>query len=183
MSNDSTTPGWLTPVTDATDYDELLERNLSRWISSVSGLPGKMMFPRWQPNEQTRTLPDANQNWCAFGILAIETDDNPALVKQTDEGVTYWRHDVIECLLSFYGPGGQQFSLQFRSGITIPQNNDQLNQLSLSLADYGRIMAVPEFINEQWIRRYDITVRLRRKDIRTYAIKSLVDAPVTFFGD
>ncbi|VXD05803.1 conserved hypothetical protein [Enterobacterales bacterium 8AC] len=184
MSNDSTQAGWLTPTVDDTDYDEALERNLSRWISAVSGLPGKMMFPRWQPQEKTRTLPDsAYIDWCAYGILSVTSDDNPALTNTTDTGTELWRHETIECLISFYGPVGQRSSIQFRDGITIPQNNSELTALNLSLGDYGRIMAVPEFISDQWIRRYDITVRLRRKIIREYGIKSIAEAPVQFFGE
>jgi hypothetical protein len=142
-----------------------------------------MMFPRWQPQEKTRTLPDANANWCAYGILSVTPDDNPAFANTTDAGTELWHHETVECLISFYGPAGQRYSLQFKGGITIPQNNDELTKLNMSLGDHGRIMAVPEFINEQWIRRYDITVRLRRKVIREYGIKSLVAAPVTFFGE
>ncbi|MCO7512711.1 hypothetical protein NJH77_26060 [Serratia fonticola] len=183
LSNDSTQAGWLTPTVDNTDYDEALERNLSRWISAVSGLPGKMMFPRWQPQEKTRTLPDANANWCAYGVLSVTADYNPAFTNTTDTGTELWRHETLECLISFYGPAGQRSSLQFRDGITLNQNNDELTKLHLSLGDYGRIMAVPEFLSEQWIRRYDITVRLRRKIIREYGIKSIAEAPVQFFGE
>ena len=39
----------------------------------------------------------------------------------------------------------------------------------------------PELINNQWVRRYDISVDLRRKIIRQYGIQSLVDAPVQFW--
>lgn len=183
MSNDSTQAGWLTPIVDDTDYDEALERNLSRWISAVSGLPGDMMFPRWQTQDKTRTWPDAYANWCSFGVLSITPDDNPALTNTTDTGTEEWQHETLECLISFYGPKGQRYSLQFKGGIAIPQNNNQLNDLNLSLGDSSRIISAPEFISEQWIRRYDITVRLRRKVIREYGIKSLVEAPVKFFGE
>lgn len=36
----------------------------------------------------------------------------------------------------------------------------------------------PELINQQWLRRYDITVKIRRKVTRTYNIKSIVDGNV-----
>ncbi|EPH7603555.1 phage neck terminator protein, partial [Escherichia coli] len=55
--------------------------------------------------------------------------------------------------------------------------------LGLSLGDYTGLTPFPELINQQWVRRYDMTVRLRRKVVREYGIKSLVEAPVIFFGD
>lgn len=76
-----------------------------------------------------------------------------------------------------------QIASRFRDGISVEQNNAELNQSDLSLVDYGDIVPFPELINQQWVRRYDITVRLRRKVVREYGIKSLVDAPVSFFGD
>ncbi|EJT0956333.1 hypothetical protein ABCT26_003517 [Escherichia coli] len=73
------------------------------------------------------------------------------------------------------------YASRFRDGISVPQNNAALNALGLSLGDYTGLF--PELINQQWVRRYDMTVRLRRKVVREYGIKSLVEAPVIFFGD
>ncbi|WP_455769623.1 phage neck terminator protein, partial [Serratia ficaria] len=72
---------------------------------------------------------------------------------------------------------------QFRDGLFVSQNNDELQAIDLTLLDCGRILNLPELINNQWVRRYDIAVRLRRKVIRQYGIKSLVDASVKFFGE
>jgi hypothetical protein len=44
-------------------------------------------------------------------------------------------------------------------------------------------MNLPELINNQWVRRYDLHITLRRKIIRSYGINSLLSAPVTFFGE
>ncbi len=180
-SNDSTAAGWLAPVTDDVTYDEDLERQLSQWGRAVAGLPDKMMRPHWV-DPQPAQLP-AQTNWGAFVILGISSDDNPAFVNQADASGELWRHELIECLISLYGPNGQRYASRFRDGLTIPQNNSQLNMMGLSLADFSDIRPVPELLNNQWVRRYDITVRLRRKVVREYGINSLVDAPVTFFGE
>ncbi|CZY49252.1 bacteriophage protein [Enterobacter cloacae] len=86
-------------------------------------------------------------------------------------------------MASFYGPGGMQFASRFRDGISVEQNNAELNQSDLSLVDYGDIVPFPELINQQWVRRYDMKVRLRRKVVREYNILALQDAPVSFFGE
>ena len=86
-------------------------------------------------------------------------------------------------MASFYGPSGMSYASRFRDGISVPQNNAERNALGLSLGDSTGLTPFPELINQQWVRRYDMTVRLRRKVVREYGIKSLVEAPVTFFGE
>lgn len=181
LSNDSTSPGYLTPTSKSPDYDENLERQLNGWVRSVSGLPAAMVRPRWTSVQPS--LPAADVTWCGFGITGFEPDANPAFIQRGDDGGELWRHEVIECVASFYGPGSQGVASQFRDGIGVIQNNETLVALGLSIFDYSKLTASPELINNQWVRRYDITVRLRRKIIREYGIKSLVDAPVTYFGE
>lgn len=181
MSNDTTQPGYLTPTSTPQAYDEDLERELSRWVKALSGLPDGMVRPRWTPVQAA--MPAQNVNWCGFGIIGFTNDDSPAFVQQSEEGAQMWRHEVIECLASFYGPGGQRIATQFSDGVSVNQNNETLNASNLSLYDISRLTPAPELINSQWVRRYDLTVRLRRKVIREYGIKSLAEAPVTFFGD
>jgi len=181
VSNSSTSPGYLTPVSVPQAYDEALERELSQWVRALSGLSAGMVRPRWTPTQAA--VPAADVNWCGFGITGISADDSPAFVRQTDDSNQMWRHEVIETLASFYGPASQSVATLFRDGLTVEQNNATLNGNGLSLADYSELIAFPELINNQWVRRYDITVRLRRKVIREYGIKSILSAPVQFFGD
>ncbi|GAB2938248.1 phage neck terminator protein [Hafnia psychrotolerans] len=181
MSNDTTVAGWLTPTGDPPDDDEALERKLSDWILGLSGLPDGYVRPRWTPIQPPQLPQDTN--WCAFGILGISDDANPAFQNQTDDSAEMWKHEQIECMASFYGPSSQGIGSQFRDGLMISQNNAQLNTLSLSLGTFTKLVPAPELINNQWVRRYDITIYLRRKLIRTYGIKTFLSAPVSFFGD
>ena len=180
-NNTSTERGWLIPTSGDPDYDEALDRLLSQWMRNVSGLSAGMVRPRWQ-KDQPPLLP-VETNWCAFGVIGWSGDDSPAFTRQTDDGSQLWRHETIECMASFYGPAGMVYASRFRDCISVPQNNAALNALGLSLGDYTGLTPFPELINQQWVRRYDMTVRLRRKVVREYGIKSLVEAPVIFFGD
>lgn len=65
----------------------------------------------------------------------------------------------------------------------VSQNNAQLNTLGLSLGTYTKLIPAPELINNQWVRRYDMTIYLRRKLVRTYGIKSILSVPVSITGD
>lgn len=180
-NNTSKERGWLTPTSGDPDYDEALDRLLSQWTRNVSGLPTGMVRPRWQ-KDQPPMLP-VETNWCAFGIIEWPIDNSPAFTQQTDTGTQLWRHEDFVAMASFYGPGGMQFASRFRDGISVEQNNAELNQSGLSLVDFGDIVPFPELINQQWVRRYDMKVRLRRKVVREYNILALQDAPVSFFGD
>ena len=112
----------------------------------------------------------------------MQEDANPAYI-QGDESAAQWSHETVDTLCCFYGPRGMSVATQFRDGLFVSQNNDELKAIGLTLLDCGRIFNLPELINNQWVRRYDIAVRLRRKVIREYDIKSLVDASVKFFGE
>lgn len=180
MSNDSTTAGYLTPTGPPPLYDEELEREISRWIRAVSGLPAKMVFPR-MTDPQTQ-IPQNGTTWCGFSISDFNQDAYPALIAG-GESSQQWDHESLNILCCFYGPAGQQTATRFRAGIFISQNNDELKRLGLTLWQCGKMYNVPELINNQWVRRYDITVILRRKVIREYGIKSLTSAPVKFFGE
>lgn len=176
--SDNTTgqPGWLTPQQSDTDYDMPLDVQLSRWIRGVTALPPGQVIARWQADQPA--IPPADTNWCAFGVTGIGADDGPAFVNQSDSTSEQWRHELVECLTSFYGPAGQQYAARFRDGVAINQNNDTLNQWGLSLADCDSIRPAPELLNNQWVRRYDVMVRLRRKVISTWGINSIVDGNV-----
>ena len=69
---------------------------------------------------------------------------------------------------------------RFRDGMFIDQNADTLRRISgLSLVSADDIRNLPELINNQWVRRYDLAVTLSRKNTRTYNVKSVVDPNVT----
>lgn len=172
MSNDSTAAGYLTPVGDVPAYDQELEREISRWIRGLTGLNKNLVYPRWT-DPQTQ-IPKNGITWCAFGITTIPEDDNPAYV-QTDAGAEQWSHETVEILTCFYGPQGMATAKQFRAGIFVSQNNDELNRAGMSFMQCGRVLNLPELINNQWVRRYDLSVQLRRKVIRTYDIKTVIE--------
>lgn len=181
MSNDTTKAGWLNPTSDPPDYDEALEQKLNQWICGLSGLSAEMVHPRWIPTQAAQ--PPQSTNWCTFGVLGISDDTNPAFQNQSSDSAEMWKHEQIECMASFYGPNGQSIGFQFRDGLMVSQNNAQLNTFNLSLGHYTNLIPVPELIDNQWVRRYDMTIYLRRKLVRTYGIKSLLSSPVSFFGE
>lgn len=179
--NDSAHAGYLTPTSPQPDYDEGLERELSRWIRGVSGLPAKMVRPRWTAIQPA--IPVAGSTWCDFGILKIRQNVQPAEVTVNDDTDARWQQEAFDVICCFYGPSGLGVATLFRDGLYLSQNNEELNRVGMSLGSCSDIIPAPEFINNQWQRRFDVTVTLRRKTVREYGIKSILSAPVQFFGD
>lgn len=177
MSNDSTARGYLTPVGDSPEYDEELEREISRWIRGVSGLTVKHVLPRWTDPQQQ--IPKNGTTWCAFGITTVPLPGMPANVQVDENTSDQWAWESVTVILCFYGPQGASTATTFRAGLFVEQNNTELNRVGLSFSDAGTIYNLPELINKQWVRRYDLTVTLTRKTIRTYNIKSIVEPNVT----
>ncbi|MEN0630623.1 hypothetical protein AAIG33_24920 [Phytobacter ursingii] len=181
MSNDSTEPGYLTPVGAEPDYDQELERQISRWIRGITGLDASVVLPRWTDPQQQ--IHKSGITWCEFGIAISDPEDFPADV-QVDEQSQQWVWEKVNIICCFYGPQGNAMASRFRAGMFVEQNNTALRSASgLSFLDAGKIFNLPVLINNQWVRRYDLTVTLSRKNIRTFNIKTIQSAPVQFFGD
>ncbi|MFO3907578.1 hypothetical protein AAHD62_24190 [Enterobacter hormaechei] len=179
--NDTTQPGYLTPTGPAPQYDQGLEREISRWIRGVSGLPDGMAMSRF--TDPQPTIPAQGSSWCGFNISDFQDAANPASVTKDDDTDYQWQYETLVVLCCFYGPDGQAYAKTFRSGLFVPQNNAELNRVGLTVGEVGRIIPAPELINNQWQRRYDLSVTLRRKVEREYGIKSILSAPVQFFGE
>ncbi len=97
-------------------------------------------------------------------------DDGPYF-SQHDESMDSVRHESLELFLSFYGLHGQSFAGAFKDGLCIPQNVDQLSQFKIKFVGCGEIITAPDFLNQQYVHRYDLVATFRRKTKRTYAIK------------
>lgn len=180
MANDSSTGGYLQPaVTSPPLEDDALTAIFQQMIVGITGLPGNMVRPRWQPTVPKQ--PEPNVNWCALGIAVQNSDDGPAIIHNPsgNGSDTYIRHQEINVLASFYGPSGKQYAQMLEDGLGIPQNLEQLKANDVSSVDEGEIRAVPELVNEQWIRRYDLQLNFRRKITRTYAVLNILTAQGT----
>lgn len=182
--NDSSTGGYLAPTVEAPpDEDDALDRLLHDLIAGVTALPTDLVRPRWQPTVPKQPAPAVN--WCAFGVSDQEPDANPVIQHDgTGEGSdTYIRHEVISVSCSFYGPAAKGYAQRLADSLAIPQNREALGVNDMAFVGVSTIRAAPDFVNQQWIRRYDITVTLRRKITRTYAVLNLLSASVTSTTD
>jgi hypothetical protein len=180
MANTSATGGYLQPASTATpDEDIDLDLVLQPMVAGITGLDGSMVRPRWQPT-LPRT-PEASVNWCAIGVTLITPDDNAVVTHNgAGDGLdNLVRHEDIEALATFYGPQAGLHAAMLRDGLQIPQNWEGLTPLGLAFVKAGDMRTVPELVNQQWVRRVDLPIYLRRIVRRTYPVLNILSAPVS----
>lgn len=177
MSNSSNAPGWLTPRSKDPEYDAALDALLADWIVGVAALePGAVIVRR----EGEEAAPPGD-NWCEYAVSEIARATSAAFSRQGEQQVTQRRDETLTCALSFFGPAGQEIATRFLDGLLVSQNQDELRRLGFAFAGHGALSGAAQQINNQWVKRYDVTLRLYRTVAREYGVMALTQAPVTFF--
>jgi hypothetical protein len=184
MVNDSSTGGYLLPAdAPAPEEDAELDGLFQDSVRNITGLPGSLVRPRWQPGNPKQ--PEPGTDWCAIGVMVQTPDAGPAIQHRSENGGAdkLERHEEIEVLASFYGPRRQSFAAKLRDGLSIPQNMETLQTSAIGLVGCGPIRSVPELVNQQWIRRSDMLMLFRRKTTRIYPVQNIEVADIHLFDD
>lgn len=174
---DSATGGYIAP-SGSVAYDQNLEDIFQAFIVGITSLQGQFVRPRWQ--EDPPPMPEKGQNWCAFGVKSTQPDDGPYFNQNDNESMDSIRHESIDLVLSFYGNSGQSFANIFKDGLGIPQNIAQLREHKIKFIGCGEIITAPDFLNNQYVHRYDLTATFGRKTTRTFAVKSFASFEIDF---
>ncbi len=182
MANNSSTGGPINSAA-AIPYDAALDAIFQSLIAGVTGIAGAYVRPFWQPVVPKQPAPTVD--WCAVAVNVIPVDDGPAIIHDpTGNGAdTYIRHELIEVLTAFYGPDAQANASTLRDGLAIPQNTEALIQYATRWIDCGQLRSVPELVNQQWIRRVDVTSNFKREVTRSYPVLTLLSAQTHLFDD
>ena len=133
-----------------------------------------MVRPRWQANPPK--TPEPSVNWCAIGIADIKQDQGPYLEQVAVLTHGYQRHEDLTLACTFYGPQAQGYATALRDGLAIPQNIEALAAVGIKFIECSSTRAAPELYNQQWLKRYDLTVRFRRQVKRTYSVQTVLSA-------
>jgi hypothetical protein len=175
MANTSATGGYLLSTQTPVD-DEALENFIQTVIVGVTGLPGSMVRPAFQPNPPKR--PNIGTDWCGFSVSSDKVEAGYAYNELREDGLEQkqQRHEDVVVRCSFYGPNCGRYSGAFRDGLEIPQNREQLFLVGMKYAYSGAITKTGELVDEKWYRRADITATFRRQLDRTFAVLSFVAA-------
>lgn len=184
MPNTSATGGYLSPAASARPLeDDALAAALQAMVVGITGLPGNMVRPRWQPVVPKQ--PEVGTDWCAIGVTTDDSTDYPAVIHDGtgdgDDQLQRW--DEFTVLASFYGPNAMGFADLLRDGLYIAQNREQMQADDMDLIEVGTRTTAPDLLNQQWIRRYDLPIRIRRKSVRTYPVLNILSADSTVTTD
>lgn len=172
MTNTSAHAGYLSPLSSPLT-EEQIDDVLHDLVAGVTGLPGKMVRPRWQlkPPKQ----PENTVDWCAIGVADADREGFAAVIHNgSGEGTdTVIAWETLGVLVSFYGPHALDLAGRLRDGLAIEQNRAELRQAGLALGGVGRMVKVPELVNNAWLRRVDLPLELRNEARRTYDVQNI----------
>lgn len=177
VADNSTTNGYLRPVTPDPLEGDGLNDFLQAWIVGITGLSADLVRPAWQP--EPPSPPDAGTVWAAFGINNTDADTFPYVVHDPagDGTDTIMRHERMDMLVSFYGLGSgsdaDKYARLLRDGSAIEQNAQQLRPGNMALVKVGDLLTVPSLIKQRWLYRVDLPIRIAREIDQTYAVVSV----------
>lgn len=180
-ANSSNAAGWLTPVGDEPTYDAGLEGEIKIWIQGVTALPADKVAAN--KNDDLLLPLDFQADSCLFSINKVATEGMSVNDSQNEHDAALWLNEIITCTVSFFGANGQLFASRLRDGNCLSQNQEELSRLRLRISGCDDIISSNGMRNNTQFRRHDMTIILKRKIVRYYDILSLVEAPVSFYGE
>lgn len=178
--SDSSTGGYIAPdPATAPLEDAAFDNFLQQVVVGITGLPGPMVRPRWQP--EPPNLPDFGTNWCAIGETDVRPDTYAVVLHDGAANAgngTDWlqRQEELDILASFYGPNCRSFCGLLRDGLQIPQNREALTGAGMNLVTTGAPRRVPVLIKDRWTDRIDLPFTVRRAVLRSYPVLNLLSA-------
>lgn len=181
MGNTSAAPGYLTP-TSAPIEMEGFEDAIQIMVTGVTGLPGKMVRPRYQAKPPKR--PAKKENWCAIGVKTFmgttswtahdsEEDGQDVVITQTD----------FEVLATFYGPRALDMATRLRDGLLMEQNRAELRKAGIGVTGAGEPINAPEMVSGTWVSRFDLPLNMQWETRQTYGVRNLLNAPSVLVTD
>jgi hypothetical protein len=172
MTADSSIRSPLLPAaTPAPLEDEALDDFLQQFVVGITGMPGTLVYPRWQ--EEPPNLPENGVDWAAIGVAEREGDTYGAEEHEAD-GVTYVsRHETLDVQATFYGPNAQSNAALFRDGLMLSQNREVLFLAGMGLHDVGQLQRSGDLIKMRWLGTSELPFSVRRIIVRKYPIRDI----------
>jgi hypothetical protein len=142
-------------------------------VVGISGLPGNLVRPKWQPEPPKQ--PDITTDWLAFGIESQKPDFSAYLsATGPDHELQLNRQEDLTLSFSIYGPNCAETYGLISDGFQIPQNRISLFQANIGYTEISEARHVPDLVNQRWVDRVECTVRLKRQIQRTYPVLTFV---------
>lgn len=167
---DSSTGGFITPISPDPDEDLALVRSINLTVAGVTGLTGPdLVRPRWQAKPLPQ--PDRDVNWVSVGVTSSKRDANASKKFDPDKGMITTRTVEMRLLASFYGPMSGTYADRLSAGLDMGQNREAIRSLGLAFVSVGDPLHVPELVGQEFINRVDLTFTLRRLEVHVYPVE------------
>lgn len=174
--------------------DDDLDDVLQAMVAGITGLSGDLVRPRWQmvdPVLKTAVpkQPEPTVDWCSIGVVSSNPDTYAYIEHLSSSSITAQsgdlskRHEELEVLASFYGPHAKANLGILRDGLGIEQNWYAIKASGLYFVSIDRGRRAPEFINQQWINRWDSMLVFRRMVARSYPVNNILTAEIDLKDD
>jgi hypothetical protein len=184
---DSRLAGYLGPDPSPEPLDDdALDVLLQNVVAGVTGLPGNLIFPRWQPEPPIH--PPFGTDWVAIGITSSPADWQPSIIHVSSNSThpdgfdAFQRMELDTLLCSFYGPNAGNHAALLRDGLFIDQNAAELRKHSMAVVEVRDMATVPELFRTRWLIRIDLEVVFRREIRRNYPVLNLLRAQGEILG-
>lgn len=164
----ATSYNYLRPTSGVLDDDALADL-IQQVVVGITGLPGNMVRPRWQPDAPN--TPDVSLDWVAFGTASLAPQWNA--YQYYDKVLdTYFVEgtQVVECLFSFYGPNHSRHREEFLDGLQLDMNLQQLVDNQIKFMSFASPVQVPALFKNQYRLRSDVKVFFNRWVKRAYPV-------------
>ena len=183
MANDSSTGGFLSPISSLPSEDAALDLVLQALVVGVVGLPGNLVRPRWQ--EVPPTQPEAGTDWVAIGVTEEDPEPNISLIHNAagDGSSTSIDVDIITVLASFYGPNAAGNAIRLRSGLMQAQNREILQLNNMGLIQVSGRTRTASLIQSRFMDRFDVRMSFSREVREFYPVRYLLHVPVQITTD
>lgn len=177
---DSSRVGYL-QSTSSSPYGEALEDIFQRCIVGITDLPGNLVRPKNQPHPPT--IPAYDVDWASFRVSVLPVQWNAFKTIKNDLEYTVEGTEQIELLVSFFGPHYQDMERQWRDGIQLGQNRDELTAAGIVFEQFADPVVVPLLLKEQWVKHVDIRGTFQRWAVREYKVRNILSADGTINAD
>ena len=177
---DSSTGGFLTPSSVNGDLnDNALIDFLQTVVVGITGLPGNLVFPRWQA--EPPNYPDPSVNWAAIGPDDTRARESYSYRQKVNaETIIVIRNRLVPILCSFYGPAAGANSELLAMGFEVPQNRETIQLQGFNLVGgVGASVVAAALLKMQWYPKVDVPFVIRQQQKYTYSVLDLLSAQAT----
>ncbi len=183
--NTSATGGYIPALPPIPPTAGDVQNALQVAISMLTGIPGNLVRQRWQATPPTQ--PPATTVWASVGIGMVEDTDYPfirhdgtiQLPGAPGPGADFLTRELLHtATVTFYGPNVEYYAGLLRDGLYIQQNWEALHALDCKLLTVRNLTWSPELVNQQWIDRFDVEMKVSQSITRVYPVLNIVGADI-----